>query len=344
MAPGKTLTQCILENERKLVRHRDGTAGEVTGEFTALLNDVATACKAISNLVSRGELAGVLGMAGSENVQGEQQKKLDIIANDVFIQSNEWTGRLAGMASEEMEQMLPIPAGYPIGRYLITFDPLDGSSNIDVNGSVGTIFSILRFDGDGAPDNSSFLQPGVKQVCAGYCLYSSASMMVLTTGQGVAGFTLDTSVGEFILTHPELRIPTASNEYAINASNARRWEPPVKRYIDELNAGKDGPRQQDFNMRWAGSMVGDVHRVLCRGGVFLYPMDTSMAANGKTGKLRLLYEASPMAFIVEQAGGLASTGRQRIMDILPDQLHQRVPVIMGSRDEVQRLMDYHQAG
>ncbi len=336
---GKTLTQWILENERT----EDQQSGsEASGEFAALLNDVATACKKISLLVNNGELAGVLGTAGSENVQGEQQKKLDIISNDVFIDTNIWTGRLAGLASEEMDDMYPIPAEYPVGQYLVTFDPLDGSSNIDVNGSVGTIFSILRHQEDKPASNDSFLQAGLEQVCAGYCLYSSASMLVLTTGNGVAGFTLDQSIGEFILTHPDMKIPADTQEYAINASNARHWEEPVKRYIDEVVAGTEGPREQNFNMRWAGSMVGDLHRVLCRGGVFLYPMDAKMAASGKEGKLRLLYEANPMGLLVEQAGGLASTGREPILEIRPDSLHQRVPVIMGSKNEVQRIVDYHQ--
>lgn len=328
----KTLAQWVLEHDRSSDK----------ADFAALLNDVATACKKISLLVNNGELAGVLGTAGSENVQGEQQKKLDIISNDVFIDTIVWTGRLAGMASEEMDDMYPIPSEYPTGRYLITFDPLDGSSNIDVNGSVGTIFSILQHQGDEPATNDSFLQSGMKQVCAGYCLYSSASMLVLSIGNGVAGFTLDQSIGEFVLTHPDMKIPEDTQEYAINASNARHWQAPVKRYIDEVNAGAEGPREQNFNMRWAGSMVGDLHRVLCRGGVFLYPMDAKMAASGKEGKLRLLYEASPMGLLVEQAGGLASTGRERILDIQPSHLHQRVPVIMGSKNEVQRIVDYHQ--
>jgi len=338
----KTLTQSILENERALERQQGQlTHPVVTAELTALLNDIATACKRISALVNNGELAGVLGTADSENVQGEQQKKLDIIANDVFIEANVWAGRLAGLASEEMADMYPIPAEYPAGPYLLTFDPLDGSTNIDVNGSVGTIFSILRHTSDTAADNSSFLQPGLEQVCAGYCLYGSASMLVLTTGHGVSGYTLDQSVGEFVLTHPDMQIPVETSEYAINASYARYWEAPIRRYIDEANAGTEGPRRRNFNMRWAGSMVGDLHRVLCRGGVFLYPLDQRMLAAGKSGKLRLLYEANPMGFIVEQAGGLASTGRQRILEIQPTDLHQRVPVIMGSQEEVQRLIDYH---
>ncbi len=315
--------------------------GLLPTDLLLAINDIATACKALSNLVNRGELAGVLGSAESENVQGEQQKKLDIIANDVFIESTVWTGRFAGLASEEMDHMYPIPADFPRGDYLVTFDPLDGSSNIDVNGSVGTIFSILKHSGSAAPGDDDFLQSGATQVCAGYCLYSSASMLVLTIGSGVAGYTLDNAVGEFILTHPNMQIPAATSEYAINASNARHWEEPVKRYIDELQAGVTGPRERNFNMRWAGSMVGDLHRVLCRGGIFLYPLDAKMINSGKAGKLRLLYEANPMGLLIEQAGGKASTGREPILEISPDSLHQRVPVIMGSAEEVDRLVSYH---
>ena len=327
-----TLTRHIIDSE-----HVPSGAG---ADFAALLNDVATACKKISHLVNNGAMAGVLGAAGSENVQGEDQKKLDIISNDVFIESLEWGGYLAGMASEEMDSMYAIPANFKKGNYLITFDPLDGSSNIDVNGAVGTIFSIMETP-DANPGDASFLQPGTKQVCAGYCLYSSATMLVLTCGNGVDGFTLDNSVGEFVLTHPGITVPQTTNEFSINAAYQRHWFPPVKRYVEELLAGSTGPRQTDFNMRWAGAMVGDVHRILCRGGIFMYPADEKLAATGKDGKLRLLYEANPMGFIMEQAGGLASTGTQRIMEIQPAELHQRVPVIMGSSEEVERVVSYH---
>ena len=335
MHHGTTLTQFIIEQGRL---HSDAS-----GEFTALLNDVATACKKLSDLVRRGELAGVLGSAGQENVQGEQQKKLDVIANEVFIESNQWAGHLAGIASEEMDHHYPIPAQYPRGDYLLTFDPLDGSSNIDVNGATGTIFSITRHASDSAPTDADFLQPGRLQVCAGYCLYSSATMLILTTGNGVNGFTLDNSIGEFILTHAHIKVPATTSEYAINAAYSQHWHAPIKRYIDECLQGLQGPRGRSFNMRWAGSMVGDVHRILCRGGVFLYPSDNRMLAEGKAGKLRLLYEANPMGLLIEQAGGLAHTGQVPILDIQPDNLHQRVPVIMGSRDEVQRLVEYHAA-
>ncbi len=330
-----TITQFIIEEQR----HIQGA----TGDFTSLLNDIVTACKVISNLVNHGALVGVLGSAGSENVQGEAQKKLDVIANEVFLKSNEWAGHLAAMASEEMEEVYPIPGHFPRGKYLLTFDPLDGSSNIDVNVSVGTIFSILRCPGECTmrPSADGFLQPGTEQVCAGYALYGPSTMMVLTTGNGVNGFTLDQNIGEFILTHPNMRIPEETQEFAINASNMRFWEAPVKRYVDECLAGKEGARGKDFNMRWIASMVAEVHRILTRGGVFMYPYDSKMAEKGQAGKLRLMYEANPMGLIIEQAGGAASTGRERILEIKPDGLHQRVPVILGSRAEVERLVEYH---
>ncbi len=329
-----TITQFIIEEQRHI-------AG-ATGDFTSLLNDIVTACKVISNLVNHGALVGVLGAAGTENVQGEDQKKLDVISNEVFLKTNEWAGHLAAMASEEMEEVYQIPRQYPRGKYLMTFDPLDGSSNIDVNVSVGTIFSILRCKGNCVnPTTEDFLQRGTEQVCAGYALYGPSSMMVLTTGRGVNGFTLDQNIGEFVLTHPDMRIAADTREFAINASNMRFWEPPVKRYIEECLAGKEGPRGKDFNMRWIASMVAEVHRILTRGGVFMYPLDEKMKAAGKEGKLRLMYEANPMAFIVEQAGGAATTGRDRILDIQPGSLHQRVPVILGSREEVERITAYH---
>jgi len=285
-------------------------------------------------------LIGVLGSAGSENVQGETQKKLDIITNEVFIKSTEWGGHLAAMASEEMDDVYPIPAKYPKGKYLVVFDPLDGSSNIDVNISVGTIFSILRAPkGVANPTAADFLQAGTTQVCAGYALYGPATMLVITTGHGVNGFTLDNDIGEFMLTHQNMSIPADTVEFAINSSNERFWEKPVQRYVEECVAGKTGPRGINFNMRWVASMVAEVHRILTRGGVFLYPKDTKDPT--KAGKLRLLYEANPMSFIVEQAGGISSSGYERIMDIKPSDLHQRVPVILGSKNEVARIVRYH---
>lgn len=334
MHNGTTITQFIIEEQR----HIQGASGD----FTSLLNDIITAIKVISNAVNKGALIGVMGSAGSENVQGETQKELDVITNEIFIKSNEWAGHLAAMASEEMDDIYPIPAQYPRGKYLLVFDPLDGSSNVDVNISVGTIFSILRCPGEGdAPSAKAFMQPGTKQVCAGYALYGSSTMLVLTSGHGVNGFTLDRDIGEFILTHPNMTIPTDTKEFAINASNQRFWEQPVQRYVEEALAGKTGPRGKDFNMRWVASMVAEVHRILMRGGIFMYPKDTKDPA--KAGKLRLLYEANPMSFIVEQAGGASSTGRERILDIQPDGLHQRVPVILGSKNEVETVISYHQA-
>ena len=328
----KGLIQFIIEEQRQIPN--------ASGDFTGLLSDIISACKQIAHAVNKGALIGVLGSAGSENVQGETQKKLDVITNDIFMQSTEWGGHLAAMASEEMDEIYPIPAQYPRGKYLLTFDPLDGSSNIDVNISVGTIFSILYCpDGVTHPTEKDFMQPGTKQICAGYALYGPSTMLVITTGHGVNGFTLDRDVGEFILSHPNMTIPADTAEFAINASNRRFWEEPVQRYVEECVKGKDGGREKNFNMRWVASMVAEVHRILTRGGIFMYPFDTKDPA--KAGKLRLMYEANPMSFIVEQAGGLSSTGRQRILEIQPSELHQRVPVILGSKNEVERVVGYH---
>ena len=331
----KSLVQFIIEEQRAIPT--------ATGDFTGLISDIIMACKQIAHDVNKGELIGVLGSAGSENVQGETQKKLDIITNEIFIKATEWGGHLAAMASEEMDDVYPIPAAYPKGKYLLVFDPLDGSSNIDVNISVGTIFSILRAPkGIENPSAADFLQPGTTQVCAGYALYGPATMLVITTGHGVNGFTLDRDIGEFMLTHPNMKITADTLEFAINSSNERFWEKPVQRYVEECVAGKTGPRGINFNMRWVASMVAEVHRILTRGGVFMYPRDTKDAS--KAGKLRLLYEANPMSFIVEQAGGMSSTGYERIMEIKPSGLHQRVPVILGSKNEVERIVRYHKEG
>lgn len=328
----KSLIQFIIEEQRHIPN--------ASGDFTGLLSDIVSACKQIAHDVNKGALIGVLGSAGSENIQGETQKKLDIITNEIFIAANEWSGHLAAMASEEMEDIYEIPKQYPRGKYLITFDPLDGSSNIDVNISVGTIFSILRCpEGVTNPTAADFMQPGTKQVCAGYALYGPNTMMVITTGNGVNGFTLDRDVGDFFLTNPDMQIPVDTQEFAINMSNRRYWEEPVQRYVEECIQGKDGGREKNFNMRWVASMVAEIHRILTRGGIFMYPFDNKEA--GKAGKLRLMYEANPMSFIVEQAGGVCSTGRERIMELQPTGLHQRVPVIMGSKNEVDRLVGYH---
>jgi len=325
-----TVTRFLVSEQRRLGK---------TGHFTALVSDIVTACKMISHEVNRGALAGNLGLAGSENIQGEDQKKLDVLANDLFMHMNTFGGNYVGMASEEVDDVHVVSEG-STNDYLLLFDPLDGSSNIDVNIAVGTIFSVLRCPGGvGSPTEAEFMQPGIRQVAAGYAIYGASTMLVMTTGHGVNGFTLDANVGEFILTHPGMRIPADTSEFAINASRAMLWEPPVRRYYEECLAGKDGPRGKNFNMRWVGSMVADVHRMLCRGGVFLYPMDSENAKSG--GKLRLMYEANPMGFIVEQAGGTASTGRGRVLELQPKTLHQRCSVLMGSSNEVARLDDYH---
>ena len=334
---GTTLTNYIIETQR-------GIQG-ATGEFTGLLNDIATACKKISALVDKGDLVGVLGSAGSENVQGETQKKLDIITNEVFIEALSHNGHVAGLASEEMDEILELPKDAPRGHYLVLFDPLDGSSNIDVNVSVGTIFSILKApEGVENPKAEDFLQPGTTQVAAGYCLYGPSTMMVLTTGQGVNMFTLDKDFGEFLLTKEKVHIPEDTQEFAINMSNMRFWEAPVKRYVDECLAGKEGALGKDYNMRWVASMVAEVHRILSRGGIFMYPLDSKTIAKGQEGKLRLMYEANPMSYIVEQAGGASTTGRQRIMEVPPKDIHQRVPVVLGAKNDVERVTRYHNEG
>jgi fructose-1,6-bisphosphatase I len=326
-----SLTHFLIRSERSSGTHPD---------LRLLLETVARAVKTISHAVGRGALGGVLGGAESTNVQGERQKKLDILANEMLIEANEWGGTLAAMASEEMDSPVGIPVAYPRGNYLLLFDPLDGSSNIDVNVSIGTIFSVLRAQGQ-ATEESVFLQPGTRQVCAGYAIYGPQTQFVITVGQGVHEFTLDRDTGTFVLTRENLHIAPDAPEFAINMSNARHWEPPVQRYIQECLAGKDGPRGRDYNMRWVGSMVSDVHRIMQRGGVFLYPRDRRDP--GKAGKLRLLYEANPMAFLVEQAGGAATDGSQRILDIQPGSLHQRVAVVLGSKDEVDYVTRLHAA-
>ena len=332
MAPRISLTQYLVEKQRE--------KGLIPAELRMLLEVVARACKRIGYAVSRGAIDGVLGEAGSSNVQGEAQKKLDVIANEALLEANEWGGNLAAMASEEMDHPYTIPHRYPKGEFLLLFDPLDGSSNIDVNVSIGTIFSVLRLpEGVGEPQEAHFLQPGTKQVAAGYAVYGPSTLLVLTVGDGVACFTLDKEIGSWWLTTERMQVPEQTREFAINASNARHWQAPVKRYVDELLAGRDGPRGVDFNMRWVASMVADVHRVLCRGGIFMYPRDNRDP--DKPGKLRLLYEANPMSFLVEQAGGAATNGTQRIMDVVPSTLHERVAVILGSKSEVERVTAYH---
>ena len=336
-----TLTQYLIEERRRF----PGSSGD----FNALILDVALACKAIARAVAMGELGGMYGDQAADggksiNVQGETQKKLDVLSNDLFIRMNEWAGHLAGMASEEMDDPYQIPTQFPRGKYMLVFDPLDGSSNIDVNVSVGSIFSILRapqdvIDSGRDVTEKDFLQPGKQQVAAGYALYGPTTMLVLTVGNGAAGFTLDPNLGEFMLTHPKLQVPVDTQEFAINASNSRFWEAPIKRYVDECLAGKSGARGKDFNMRWIASMVAEAHRILMRGGVFMYPRDNKDPS--KAGRLRLLYEANPIGMVMEQAGGRASTGREPMLAVQPDGLHQRIGLVFGSKNEVERIERYH---
>ncbi len=322
-----------------LIAHRRSNPG-ATGEFNALILQVAQACKAISRAVAHGALADVLGNRGSANVQGEEQKKLDVLADEIFLRATHWGGELAGMVSEENEQPITLPAGQVRGKYLLAFDPLDGSSNIDVNVSVGSIFSILRAPTPGRDARmEDFLQPGSRQVAAGYAIYGPSTMLILSVGKGVAGFTLDPILGEFYLTHPDLRVPESTREFAINASNSRFWEAPVRRYVDECLAGRTGPREVDFNMRWIASLVAETHRILTRGGVFLYPRDRKDPS--KPGRLRLLYECNPIGFLIEQAGGRASTGTGPVLEVQPESLHQRIGFVFGSREEVERIERYH---
>ena len=327
-----SLSRYLVEQQRD--------KGHIPAELRLLLEVVARACKSISHAVNKGALGGVLGSTENENVQGEVQKKLDIIANEVLIEANEWGGHLAAMASEEMDSIYLVPNRYPQGEYLLMFDPLDGSSNIDVNVSIGTIFSVLKM-----PENSpgvteqNFLQPGKNQVAAGYCVYGPQTTLVLTVGDGVVMFTLDREQGSFVLTQENVQVPADTREFAINMSNMCHWDEPVRRYVDECLQGQEGPRGKDFNMRWIASMVADVHRILTRGGIFMYPWDKREPH--KPGKLRLLYEANPMSWLIEQAGGAATNGKQRILDLQPAQLHERVSVILGSKNEVERVTRYH---
>ncbi len=329
-----SLTRYLIEEKR---------AGHINPDLRLLIEVVARACKRISVAVGKGALGGVLGDAGgggSINIQGEAQKKLDVLSNEILLEANAWGGHLAACASEEMDHCFPIPDAYPRGNYLLLFDPLDGSSNIDVNVSVGTIFSVLRCpDGVVQACDADFLQPGTAQVASGYCIYGPSTMLVLTIGHGTHAFTLDREEGGFVLTQRDMRVPEDTSEFAINVSNQRHWEAPMQRYVEDLLAGKDGPRGKDFNMRWIASMVADVHRILTRGGIFIYPWDRKDMS--KAGKLRLMYEANPMSLLIEQAGGASTNGRTRMLDIAPTELHQRVPVFLGSRSEVEMATRYH---
>ncbi len=319
---------------------REETQHGMDPQLTRLLTGVSEACKHISWLVRSGALAGVLGLAGSENVQGEDQKKLDIISNDIFVDAVAQTGTVCGMVSEEIPEVIRVDDKLPIGPYLICFDPLDGSSNIDINVSIGSIFSVLPAkDIKRDVTDADFMQTGEHQIAAGYCMYGPQTQLVLTLGRGVAMFTLDPKTGTFVLTADHVQVSREAKEFAINCSNMRHWEDPVKRYVTELLEGKTGPRGKDFNMRWIAAMVAEVHRILQRGGIFMYPRDHRDLS--KPGKLRLLYEANPMAFLMENAGGAATNGHQRILTITPEKIHQRAAVFLGAADEVELVTGYH---
>ncbi|QLY28009.1 class 1 fructose-bisphosphatase [Nocardia huaxiensis] len=328
----KTLTRYTIESEH---RHPGSS-----GEFSALLNVVVTATKMIANQVTRGAIVGSLGAVEPGNLPITVHRKMDAIAHDIMIAESQWTGPLSALVSEQMDGFHLVPSEYRRGKYLLAFDALDGSSNIDVNLPVGTIFSVLRAPEDGRePTREDFLQPGAQQVCAGFTLYGPATMLVLTVGQGVDGFTLDREIGAFVLTHPKMRIPEDTKGFAINAANERFWERPVRRYVHECLEGVDGPRGRDFNMRWVASLVADTFHILTRGGLYMYPRDTRHPE--RPGRVSLLYGANPIAFIVEQAGGAATTGHERVLEVRPEELHQKIPFIFGSRNEVERIERYH---
>ena len=311
----------------------------LAGDVSMLISDVVRSCKTVSHGVSRGALVGA-GDHGDGSSPSDTKKMLDEMSNEAFLHHCAWGGHLAAMASEEMADIYPVPPEYPRGRHLLVFDPLDGSTNIDVNLTVGSIFSILRCpDKVTEPTATDFLQAGTRQIAAGYALYGPSTMLVLTVGDGTHGFTLDHEIGEFLLTHPNMKVAPDTATFAINASNERFWEPPIQRYVEECLAGKTGIREKDFNMRWVASMVAEAHRILVRGGVFMYPRDNRDPL--KPGRLRLMHEANPIAMVIEQAGGLASTGRGRLLDMAPESLNQQVPVIFGSKNEVERIERYH---
>ena len=309
--------------------------GNLTPELAQVISTIAATCQTIDQALQKGALAGVVGSAQHENVQGEEQKKLDVISNDYLIDALKVHPQVGGLASEELDEFTPAQEN---GKYLVLFDPLDGSSNIDINMCVGTIFSILPAK-NAVTQAEDFMQAGNQQVAAGYVLYGPSTMLALTVGAGTVFFTFDPETQQFLLTSENIQVAADTKEYAINSSNQRHWENPVKRYIEELLAGKTGPREKDFNMRWVACMVGDIHRILCRSGIFMYPYD--LKDPKKAGRLRLMYEANPMSMLIEQAGGASTTGRVRILDIEPTDLHQRVPVIIGSKNEVDLVTGYH---
>jgi len=305
----------------------------------ALIQAVAGACAAIGHAVNCSAVNDLQGALDHENVQGEVQKQLDVLANDIMLEESRWGGHVRALVSEEMDTVHQLSG--PRGDYLLVFDPIDGSSNVDVNGVVGTIFSVLKTaESSGDVSEAQVLQPGTQQVAAGYAIYGPQTTLVLTLGDGVNVFSLDPVSRDWLLIRERVTIPARTREFAINMSNMRHWAAPVRRYIEECLAGKTGPRGEDFNMRWLASMVGDVHRIITRGGIFMYPVDSRKGI----GKLRLMYEANPIAMLIEQAGGAATDGARRILDIQPEHLHQRVGVVLGSREEVERVARYHAEG
>jgi fructose-1,6-bisphosphatase I len=318
----------VVTIERFIIEQEELHPG-ASGALSGILYDLALAAKMIANKVRSAGLADIIGSAGASNVQGEVQQKLDVLANETIVKAMDHGGRLCGMASEEVEEIIPIPNGFKTGSYFLLFDPLDGSSNIDVNVPVGTIFSVLQKKGPpGHATIDDALQPGAAQVAAGYVIYGSSTMLVYTTGTGVHGFTLDPLLGEFLLSHPDIRIPAQGRYLSVNDSYAQLWSEPVRALMARYR-GLDGKREP-MNVRYVGSMVADFHRNLLGGGVFAYPANTK----SPKGKLRLLYECNPLAFICEQAGGAATDGRQRVLDVVPTELHQRTPIYIGSRDDV----------
>lgn len=331
---GTTITQFLIEEQRNIPA--------ATGDLTSVINDIVTACKAIAAAMRYGALSDgdVLGVSGTKNPHGETQKTLDVLANELFLRRTEFGGHVAGMVSEEMEEVYQLPDRSPRGRYLLLYDPVDGSSNIDQNAAIGTIFSILkRPEGaTGQPRIEEFLQPGIRQVCAGYAIYGSSCMIVVTTGSGVNGFTLDPIVGEFILSHPGIRVPEDCSRYFINSAYAPFWDAPIERYANDCALGAEGPRGRDFDIRWSACVVADVHRIMMSGGILISAANAKWKKQGLPAKLRLLYEVNPLAFIIEQAGGLATAGSGRVLDLAPETLHQRSQMFAGSRNEVNLLL------
>ncbi len=319
---GWSLDRHVLERQREIPG--------ATGDFTLMFQQVALAGKIIASRVNQAGLAGMMGLTGAVNVQGEQVQKLDAFANRTIIRSVEAGGYVCVMASEEEDEPIPVPSEFPAGRYVLLFDPVDGSSNIDVNVSIGTVFSIYkRVTKSGPGTLEDCLQVGRRQVAAGYILYGSSTVLVYTAGDGVYGFTLDPLVGEFFLSHESIQMPRRGSSYSINEGNRSKWDTSVREWIEWLKTD-DREQGRPYSSRYIGTLVADFHRVLMRGGIFAYPAD----ATHPTGKLRLMYEASPLAFIAEVAGGAASTGRQAVLDVVPKELHQRVPLYIGSSDDV----------